>query len=156
MVEESLFDSLRVLPRRLILANVPEEATLPMLRSVFGAALRPLSAAAYDAIFERPEKGHQRAQRYCIRLAKCLDDSTWEIDWICFGHEAIQYDEVLLRAWDIASGMGLGKRRERFHIVDRQLLGPDEHDTSRQRITRGWTLGSASWPLPSDRGPAPC
>jgi hypothetical protein len=42
-------------------------------------------------------------------------------DWILVG-PAVADDEILRRAWDIASGMGLGPDRRRFHVRQTALI----------------------------------
>jgi hypothetical protein len=64
------------------------------------------------------------------------------VGWFLFDG-ACAYDPVLCRAWDIASGRGLGSRRQSFLVRKLTDLGPD----GRLVIAAGpWPLSSCSWP----------
>src|SRR5208337_559821 len=65
-------------------------------------------------------------------------------------------DAVLLRAWDVASGMGLGAARRRFHIRACQPLGPKGEVLPTAREPRGWSLLKAVWPLEGTPDSTPC
>ena len=45
------------------------------------------------------------------------------MEWILLG-DAAEWDDALLRAWDVASGMGLGPERRRFHVRAMWGLAP--------------------------------
>jgi hypothetical protein len=117
-----------------------------MLRGVWGAALHDLDPVAYRDVFESPqEAGEPRPQGYVLRPALPDPEFAPALEWILIG-QAIRHDESLKRAWDIASGMGLGPRRQRFHIPKIRTLGPDE-------LTPGdshpWPLAEVTWPWPN-------
>lgn len=105
--------------RRLCLETPGVRATVPMLRGVWGAALHDLDAAAYQAVFSGEGPVHERTPLYVLRPAPPGFEPAPALDWMLVG-EGLRYDVPLLRAWDIASGMGLGPERQRFHL--RQVL----------------------------------
>lgn len=57
-------------------------------------------------------------------------------EWILFG-DAIEFDQTLLRAWDIASGMGLGRMRHRFSLLSMAAILPN-YTMTEQAVN--WTL----------------
>ena len=77
------------------------------------------------------------------------------LDWILIG-DGLNYDSVLLRAWDIASGMGLGPARRRFHIRACRGLDPAGNLLSAMANSGGWRLFEAFWPLPGPPDSTPC
>lgn len=187
-------EAVSVLPRRLLLETPGMQATVPMLRGVWGAALHDLEPQVYASVFapndepprrqtipsgsagphraaaalavpalrsrvrnnaprdgQAPRQGDQRpaaesgggtsAPAYVIRPAPPDPVFAPAVDWILIG-DAVQYDFPLCRAWDIASGMGLGPERRRFHIRRWLALQPDgravEHAVP-------WALNEARW-----------
>ena len=60
-------------------------------------------------------------------------------DWILFG-PAVADDDVLRRAWDVASGMGLGPERRRFHVRRTTVVQPD---ATLDDAGNPWTLDAA-------------
>jgi hypothetical protein len=132
-------------PRRLLLSTPGVEATVPMLRGVWGAALHDLDLAVYRQVFEPAEP---QVPGYLLRPAPPDPATAPALDWFLFG-DAIRHDAVLRRAWDIASGRGLGPERRPFVVRQFVELGPDGLATA----TGPWTLDRASWPAPAD---APC
>lgn len=65
------------------------------------------------------------------------------MEWILIG-DAMGHDAVLCRAWDIASGMGLGPQRRRFHLRRALVLRPDGTGVEGGDA---WRLREAAWPL---------
>lgn len=143
-----------VLPRRLSLDTPGVLATVPMLRGVWGAALRRLDPAAYDAVFEGAGPAHDRQPAYVLRPAPPDPADAPAVEWILFG-PAIAHDETLLRAWDVASGMGLGRERHGFRVKARRTLGPDGR-VAASPLDGGWTLDRAAWPLGGAPASRPC
>src|SRR5205807_7507969 len=72
------------------------------------------------------------------------------VHWFLFG-PALAHDEVLLRAWDVASGRGLGPQRRSFVVRRRDVLGPDGRPAptpqpwSRSEERRVGKEGRAGW-----------
>ncbi|MCY2963926.1 MAG: CRISPR system precrRNA processing endoribonuclease RAMP protein Cas6, partial [Planctomycetota bacterium] len=120
-----------ILARRMRLQTPGVLATVPMLRGTWGAALHDLDPAVYARVFEGaspespgPANQSSRTPGYILRPAPPDPEFAPAVDWILFG-AAIGDDRVLRRAWDVASGMGLGPRRERFQIPQVRRLNPD-------------------------------
>ncbi len=130
---------------RLLLLDTPlVEATTPMLRGVWGRALRHLDEEAYQQVFAGDMLGHRRVPRYILRPAPPDPATAPAIEWLLLGvHENLE--EVLWRAWDVASGMGLGPERTPFRVREWRPLGADK-----------WDLSTATWPLPGDPATTPC
>lgn len=133
-------------PRRLLLETPGVEATVPMLRGVWGAALYELDGEVYQRIFNPPQ---EQVPGYLMRPAPYDPMTAPALDWFLFG-SAVTHDVLLRRAWDIASGRGLDKSRRPF-VVRRYLdLGPDGRPADR---LGPWFLDQAQWPADAD---APC
>ena len=158
----SALEMVPVLPRRILLDTPHVAATVPMLRGVWGAALHELDGDVYRTVFApQAEGGGEAASLYVLRPAPPDPDFAPAIEWLSLG-AAIASDGMLRRAWDIASGMGLGRSRQRFHIRRVVRISPDGAanqeemwGTGTEEPARGWPLGDAVWPLP-DPGNAPC
>ncbi len=125
--------------------ETPEvQATTPMLRGVWGRALRHLDEKAYRRVFTGDPLGHRRILRYILRPAPPDPATAPAIEWILLGVEE-HLEDVLWRAWDVAAGMGLGPQRVPFRIRARLPLGAD-----------CWNLAAADWPLPGCPATTPC
>ena len=61
---------------------------------------------------------------YVLRPAPPDPECAPALEWILIG-EALQHDFALCRAWDVASGLGLGPQRRRFHLRRTVALRPD-------------------------------
>jgi hypothetical protein len=136
-----------LLPRLLVLDTPGVRATVPMLRGVWGAALHDLDPEAYAAVFEPP--GPNAPVGYVLRPAPPGPHGDTAVHWFLFG-DACRHDEALRRAWDVASGMGLGPQRRRWFVRRWVALGPDRMPAT---DARPWALDAAPWPLAPD---APC
>jgi len=149
-------DRIEVLPRRVLLETPAVAASVPMLRGVWGAALRGLDPAVYRRVFEgRAAPGAAGVQtdtpQYILRPAPPDPQFAPAMEWILIG-DAIRADETLRQAWFIASGMGLGADRRRFQL--RQWLRLDAAGRAAED-GRPWPLGQAAWPWPEPET-APC
>ena len=151
----AVLSKLRILPRRLSLETPGVMASAPMLRGVWGAALHDLDPGAYEAVFVGEGDAHERAPAYVLRPAPPDPHDAPAIEWILIA-QGLEYDTQLLRAWDIASGMGLGPQRQRFHIRAIRGLGPDGVTILPEKISGGWPLTEASWPVSGDPASTPC
>ncbi|CAK0779669.1 putative CRISPR system precrRNA processing endoribonuclease RAMP protein Cas6 [Azospirillaceae bacterium] len=129
-------------------------ATIPMLRGVWGAALKHLSNETFVKVFEGgPDRAHA-TPGYILRPTILNKGEETAAEWILFG-SAIEHEQTLLRAWDIASGMGLGPERKRFFIRKATPLDSFGNPFSKSECFEGfdyqtWRLGTAPWPLESD------
>lgn len=142
-----------VLPRRLSLGFSAEtssdESELQRLRGVWGAALHSLDSSAYDAVFHPP---NSIPPKYILRPSGVPASHSTSFEFLLIGSGAA-FDEPALRAWDIASGMGLGKARRPFTIRTRQII--DFAGRPAQRKT-AWSVTKASWPLPGEPETTAC
>ncbi len=134
-------------PRLLVLDTPGVRATVPMLRGVWGAALHGLDPDAYAAVFA--PSAPNTPVGYLLRPAPAGPDGAAALHWFLFG-EACRHDEVLRRAWDVASGMGLGPQRRRWFVRRCLALEPEGHEGG---DGRPWHLDAVTWPLAAD---APC
>jgi hypothetical protein len=150
-----ILDRLVIYPRRLSLQTPGIRATVPMLRGVWGAALHDLDGRAYEAVFVGRGAPRERTPRYILRPAPPDPADAPALEWILL-HDMAAYDAILLRAWDVASGMGLGKERHRFHIRATRPLGPGGEALAPSREACGWPVSQARWPLPGDPARTPC
>lgn len=144
-----------VLPRRMLLETPGVQATVPMLRGVWGAALHDLDSDVYAAVFSPVEDrpGGRTADEgfangcvagYVLRPATPDPEFAPAIEWILIG-DAVGREHLLRRAWDVASGMGLGPERRRFYLRQWIVLGPDG---LAQERGSPWLLSDATWHLP--------
>src|SRR4051812_10904584 len=143
-------EPLVLLPRQLRLETPGVRATVPMLRGVWGAALHGLDPTAYRDVFAPPEGGPPPS--YLLRPAPPDPQTAPAVDWFLFGR-ALEHEECLRRAWDVASGMGLGPDRHRFHLRQLVPLGPEGQPVGQ---SLSWSLREAAWPLPGPPAVIPC
>ncbi len=148
-----LLSQLVILPRRLTIAFAPETpreaCELQRLRGVWGAALHALDLEAYGSIFHPPAS---RPPSYILRMADQAAQHEVAFDFFLVG-AGVDYNEPALRAWDIASGMGLGKSRHPFVVRSRPALDAAGHPSQSRG---GWPLSGATWPLAGPPATAAC
>jgi hypothetical protein len=144
-----------VCPRRLSLETPGVRATVPMVRGVWGAALRGLDMSAYKAVFEGLGPSSARTPGYVLRSAAVDASDAPAVEWLLYGG-ALAYDAVLLRAWDVASGMGLGPRRVRFGLRGVCPLGPGGERLAPSRGGLAWGLDQAAGAWGDAGGAMPC
>ena len=150
---KSLLDGVAVGAWRLLLTTSQVRATVPMVRGVWGRALRHVDAQVYQRVFACDGPTHRRLPRYILRPAPPDPATAPAVEWILLGIEE-DLEPVLWRAWDVASGMGLGQTRTPFSIRDRLALGPGSDRTSSE--AKRWRLSNAAWPLSGDPASTPC
>ena len=138
---------------RLLIATPHVRANVSMLRGVWGRALRHLSKDAYQDVFVGAGPAHSRMPRYVMRPAPPDPATAPAIEWILLNVES-RLEPVLWRAWDVASGMGIGPERVPFLIRSRVPLGV-KGDSGVRSATR-WCLSTVSWPLSGDPASTPC
>jgi hypothetical protein len=147
-----VLSTVEIVARRLLLDVSDVAATVPMLRGVWGAALYGLDREAYESVFHSDDA--RRPPSYILRPAPADREVAPALDCIFFG-KAIGFDGVLMRAWDVASGMGLGKLPERRPFYLRKVFGllPD---ASLGSSAFPWPLSDAEWPLAGPPESTPC
>lgn len=85
--------------------------------------------------------GGTEAAAYILRPAPPDPQFAPAIEWILIG-DATQHDFPLCRAWDVASGMGLGPQRLRFHLRRTLVLRPDGQAVDH---AAPWPLSDVRW-----------
>lgn len=134
---------------RLFLATPGVLATVPMIRGVWGAALRAEDDAAYRRVFVGGEDPSDRLPTYLFRPASRAIADPPALEWIVFGN-ALDDEAVMQRAWARAATMGLGPERRPFSIRRTEYPLPDGTATS---APTSWRADQALWPFSPDR---PC
>ena len=138
---------------RLLLDTPRVMATVPMIRGVWGRALRHVDERIYRYVFVGDGPPHDRLPRYLMRPAPPDPETAPAIDWILFADDA-DLEPVLLRAWDVACGMGLGADRAPFRVRRMLPVGPAiDRDA---RPAAAWPLSRATWPLGGAPDSTPC
>lgn len=154
MVKDLLIEILKaitILPRRIRIETPGMQAGIPLLRSVWGAALHDFAPQAYIEVFEGEGAPHERTPQFILRPAPADPSFAPAFEFILIGL-GIEHDVALLRAWDIASGMGLGPDRRRFFI--REVV-PLSRKGGVARSGKPWALGAACLPT-GMRPKTPC
>lgn len=104
-----------------------------------------LPAPALPAAAAAPQPpgpaGGTEAAAYLLRPAPPDPQFAPAIEWILIG-DATQHDFTLCRAWDIASGLGLGPQRLRFHLRRTVVLRPDGQTVDH---AAPWPLSDVQW-----------
>lgn len=118
--------ALPVLALRLELDTPGVRAHIPMLRGVWGAALRGLDPQIYDEVFAGGVE-EAEAPGYLMRPACPRSGGETALEFLLLGRAPLRLD-ACLRAWDVASGMGLGPERRRFHIREVRPLDSNGED----------------------------
>lgn len=146
---ESLLARVEVRAWRLLLETPQVQATVPMLRGVWGRALRHLDEEAYQQVFvgDMQMPVRHRVSRYILRPAPPDPATAPAVEWILLGVEPC-LEPVMWRAWDVAGGMGLGPTRTPFRIREHLSLG--------QGSDIQWRLLDAGWPLSGEPASTPC
>jgi hypothetical protein len=119
-------------------------ATVPMVRGVWGAALRAESEAVYRDLFDGGESG---VPRYLMRPAPPEVLPAPAIEFLRFGAEAGDADEAVWAAWDRAGWLGLGPDRRPFRIVASIPLAWEETPLRPGRLHPGFALAPLPWPI---------
>ncbi|MEQ8693943.1 MAG: CRISPR system precrRNA processing endoribonuclease RAMP protein Cas6 [Gammaproteobacteria bacterium] len=114
--------SVEVSAWRLSLDTGSVATTVPMIRGVWGKALHRLCGDSYARVFEGAGST-PRLPRYIVRAVVPRPQEQTAIEVLYFDLDAKER-ESMLRAWDMASGMGLGPEREPFVVTAREPLAP--------------------------------
>ncbi len=146
-----LLEHLLVLPCRMQLDTEAADATVPMLRGVWGKAVHELFPEIYGRVFDVGSAPGSVAVSppYVIRAAPPFPEWVPAVEIILIG-SAIEYSRELDKCWEYAGREGLGKLRRPFEIRRRETILPDE---STGVDGDPWPLAQAGWPLSAD---APC
>lgn len=146
-----LLEHVSVLPCRMQLDTEAVDATVPMLRGVWGKAIHELFPEIYGRVFDVGSAPGSVAVSppYVVRAAPPLPEWVPALEVILIG-PAIEYHDALQRCWDYATREGLGQARRPFEIRRREVILPDESTCG---DGTPWPLAEARWPLPAD---APC
>ncbi len=143
-----------ILPFRLSLEfPSAHHSSISMFRGRWGEVLRGLDFGVYSAVFHPHEVGNGgSAPLYLLREGGRVDETTCDIECILFGSAGRQLSTIL-RAFDIAGGMGLGEPNVPFFVRNISGIGPDgavlDSPTS-------WSISQAAWPLWGDPHALPC
>ena len=138
---------------RLLLDTPSVVATVPMIRGVWGRALHHVDQRIYRYVFAGDGPPHDRLPRYLMRPAPPDPETAPAIDWMLFIGDA-DLEPVLLRAWDVACGMGLGADRAPFGVRRMLPIGPAIGQDVRPAAV--WPLSRATWPLDGAPASTPC
>ena len=136
-----------ILPRRMQLDTGRTYATVPMLRGVWGRAIRKHFPELFSRVFEVPSRPGPVAQGPPYVLRPAPPDTEWApaVEWILIG-PAIEYLGRLAECWQRAGHYGLGRQREPFRVVRQGTLRPDG---SVGQEPSPWSLAQAQWPCAS-------
>jgi hypothetical protein len=154
-----LLGQLKVQPWRLSIDTHGAKATVPMFRGVWGKALYGLDPRAYEEVFTGTGAADKRTPRYLLQALPPEPGASAALNWTLVGRWDQGCTTNLLRAWDIASGMGLGPDRVPFHIRRIDLLGPDGRRHAAGPLPGDlspWSLSLARWPLSGEPATTPC
>lgn len=153
---QNLLGAVSIRPRRLWLDTADVRASVPMLRSVWGAALHALNHSVYQTVFEGAGPDHERTPLFVLRPAPLSRQGAVALDWITIG-AALDQDPCLLAAWQRACEMGLGPDRKPFRILDVEALGSQGAGGSDgDGAGSCWPLGQAAWPFSSAPAETAC
>ncbi|RUL87866.1 CRISPR system precrRNA processing endoribonuclease RAMP protein Cas6 [Tautonia sociabilis] len=145
---------IRVRAWRLHLDTPGVLATVPMLRGVWGAALRATDEGAYRALFD---VGDGEVAAYLMRPAPAEATPAPAVEFLRFGPPEPLLDAATWAAWRRAEGMGLGPDRLPFRIVEARPLAWDGSPLAPGLRQPGFTLDGLPMPGKADgRADSPC
>lgn len=145
-----LFRQIRVWPRQLLLETPGVHTSVPQLRGVWGAALHDAAPDGYARVFAPPDD--VGPPLYVLRPSPPDPRTAPAVHWVLL-NEAVEYERVLGRAWEVAAARGLGPERVPFRVRQRVPLGPDGEPAADDAP---WTLDRAVWPLAGNPATTPC
>jgi hypothetical protein len=131
---------------RLHLETPGVQATVSMLRGVWGAALKFLAEPVYTRAFD---VGPDDAPRYVLRPADAAVRPAPAVEFLLFGAPDATTDEAFWAAWDLACQRGLGPNRIPFRITSARPLAWDGTPLRVSRTQPGFVLAPLPWPLAS-------
>ena len=148
---KSLADQVRIRAVRILLDTPEVEATVPMIRGVWGRALHDVDEGIYRRVFTGIGPAHQRLPHYVMRPAPPDPATAPAIDWILVTSGGDPGLGTLHRAWEVACSMGLGPARTQFRIRDMVPLCPEGVPPD-----DFWPLSLAPWPISGAPDSTPC
>ncbi|MEZ5940644.1 MAG: CRISPR system precrRNA processing endoribonuclease RAMP protein Cas6 [Planctomycetaceae bacterium] len=141
---------MNILPLRLLLdSHEPLDATVPMLRGRWGEVLKALDEAVYDEVFH-PQGG--AVPLYVVRPAPADPQFAPALECLLLG-SAVRHVEIVLRAWDVAGGRGIGDPSVWFVVRRRCGVSPEG---ALLESPTAWAIDDARWPLWGDPQSTPC
>jgi hypothetical protein len=132
---------------RLHLDTPDVQATVPLLRGVWGAALHELDLALYERLFRG---GDDELPLYLMRPAPPWVRPTPALEFILFGPAEPEVEAVAWSAWETALRRGLGPNRVPAQLVEVRPLAWDGTALAPARVQPGFAL----YPLPWQAGTA--
>ncbi len=132
---------------RLLLDTPGVVATVPMIRGVWGRALRHIDKKIFSYVFIGDGPHQYQLPRYLMRPAPIDPAFAPAIDWIIFSGSS-DLEQILWRAWDVACGMGLGSDRLPFRVCQVEPIFPT-NVSSAGHATPAHQLSQATWPIDS-------
>jgi CRISPR-associated endoribonuclease Cas6 len=152
---DSALRAIRVKAWRLHLETPGVVATVPMLRGVWGAALRAESEACYCRLFEGAES---ERPRYLMRPAPQVAQPAPAVEFLLFPATTNLLDdrddeEIAWTAWDRACRQGLGPHRHPFRISSVVPLAWDGSALEPARRQPGFVLEDLPWPAGTEETP---
>lgn len=141
--------ALRIRAWRFHLETPDVLATVPMLRGVWGAALKSVAPTVYDQIFEGGATG---IPRYLMRPSAPDVRPAPAVDFMVFGEPDGTADAAIWAAWDRACEMGLGPDRRAFWIGSTIPLAWDETPLRPSRVQPGFVASPLAWPINDLKG----
>lgn len=152
----SFLEEIPIAPFRLSVETEASGITASHLRGVWGAALHDLSPETYARVFEGTGPVNRRNPGFVLSLpGETSSHNPLTVDFTLIG-QAANETAMALRAWDIASGRGLGPARIPFLVRSYHLIDPGGETLDTTLTPEPWTLDRARWPLEGDPGTASC
>jgi hypothetical protein len=145
---DSALSGLVVRAWRLHLETPGVQATVPMLRGVWGASLKELSEPLYYALFVGGQRG---TPRYVMRPAPQEVLPSPAMEFLLFGPHDRRIDDIVWAALDHAGRNGLGAQRYPFTLRHVHPLAWDETPLSPTRSQPGFSLCPLPWPAGEPR-----
>jgi hypothetical protein len=118
-------------------------ASVPMLRGVWGAALRARQRGLYEAVFEG---GPEQTPRYLMRPAPADARPAPALEFLLFGPPDEAAEQAAWTAWDDALATGLGPRRRPGRLTEVRPLAWDGTALAPSRRQPGFCLDGLPWP----------
>jgi hypothetical protein len=128
---------------RLHLETPTVEATVPMLRGVWGAALHDRQPELYRSLFEGGAGG---TPGYVLRPAPREAEPAPALEMILFGPAGTEAEARLWASWEGALGKGLGPRRAPARLAEVRPMAWDGTALSPGRRQPGFALYPLPWP----------